>query len=394
MMSQVPDAPGSAPSAPSSEPTPSPASVSEPKPSPASAPAFSSASASSSGADSTARLGRWGSPRLWGALILLVIALAAVAWMQQRSGRTERELARRAQASEARVTLAEQQLRSLSDTLREVQGKSAVIEARLAESLGQQAQMRLLYEQVAQARGEAVLAEVESAVTMAAHQLQLTGNIASALIALQEADRSLSKSSQPEALGLRRVLARDIERLKALPVADFATTVNRLDALIVLIDQLPLRADVLPSEPIVPAGPQEPVAEGLRGLPQRMVRTGTQGWQAFVAELRQLVTVQRIDTPEAFLLSPSQRTFARENLRLMLLNARLNLLARNESLFRSDVGKALAQMERYFDSSARPVAASIGTLRQFESGALSLQLPSLTETLAAIRTARPAGESR
>lgn len=382
MMSQPPDASGSAPPAPVSEPTPAPAS----------APAFGSASSPIS--NGATRSGRWGSPRLWGALVLLVIALAAVAWMQQRSGRTERELARRAQASEARVTLAEQQLRSLTDALREVQGKSAVIEARLAESLSQQAQMRLLYEQVAQARGEAVLAEVESAVTMAAHQLQLTGNIPSALIALQEADRSLSKSNQPEALGLRRVLARDIERLKALPVADFATAVNRLDALIALIDQLPLRADVLPSEPTATAGPQEPVAAGLRGLPERMVRTGTQGWQAFVAELRQLVTVQRIDTPEAFLLSPSQRTFARENLRLMLLNARLNLLARNESLFRSDVGKALAQVERYFDPNSRPVSASINTLRQFESGALSLQLPSLNETLSAIRTARPAGESR
>ncbi|MEY4863882.1 MAG: putative uroporphyrinogen-III C-methyltransferase [Pseudomonadota bacterium] len=382
MMSQPPDASGSAPPAPVSEPTPAPASAA----------AFGSASSPIS--NGATRSGRWGSPRLWGALVLLVIALAAVAWMQQRSGRTERELARRAQASEARVTLAEQQLRSLTDALREVQGKSAVIEARLAESLGQQAQMRLLYEQVAQARGEAVLAEVESAVTMAAHQLQLTGNIPSALIALQEADRSLSKSNQPEALGLRRVLARDIERLKALPVADFATAVNRLDALIALIDQLPLRADVLPSEPTSTAGPQEPVAAGLRGLPERMVRTGTQGWQTFVAELRQLVTVQRIDTPEAFLLSPSQRTFARENLRLMLLNARLNLLARNESLFRSDVGKALAQVERYFDPNSRPVSASINTLRQFESGALSLQLPSLNETLSAIRTARPAGESR
>ncbi|MFZ9407977.1 MAG: uroporphyrinogen-III C-methyltransferase [Burkholderiaceae bacterium] len=357
-----------------------------------------SSSASSTGADavpvSTQSASRWASPWFWGGLVLLAIVLAAMAWMQQRSGRTERELARRAQASDARVAVAEQQIKALSESLREVQGKSAVIEARLAESLGQQAQMRLLYEQVAQARGEAVLAEVESAVTMAAHQLQLTGNVPSALIALQEADRSLSRSNQPEALGLRRVLTRDIERLKALPVADFASAVNRLDAVMAQIDQLPLRADVRAPEQTPQADLEEPVEPGLRGLPARMVRTGAQGWQAFVAELRQLVTVQRIDEPEAFLLSPSQRTFARENLRLMLLNARLNLLARNESLFRADVAKALGQMQRYFDPGARSVASSINTLRQFESGALSLQLPSLNETLAAIRTARAAGESR
>lgn len=336
----------------------------------------------------------WMGRRGWLILLALVAGVAVVAVLQQRSGRSERELSRRVQAADARVVQMEQQVRALTDTVREVQGKSAVIEARLADSLGQQAQMRQLYEQFAQARGEAVLIEVESAVTMAAHQLQLTGNIASALIALQEADRSLSRSSQPDALGLRRVLARDIERLKAVPVADFSTAINRLDAIITLTDQLALRADIERAGKDEPNAPQEAAASGLRGLPERVVRTGTQGWQAFVAELRQLVTVQRVDEPEAFLLSPAQRTFARENLRLLLLNARLNLLGRNEALFRADIARALVQMERYFDPGARSVASSVTTLRQLESGALTLQVPSLAETLAAIRTARAAGESR
>jgi len=356
--------------------------------------AESSASGAATLSTAKSSVRRWAGPRLWLTLLALVAVVAVVAWMQQRSGRAERELARRVQAADARVVQMEQQLKALTESVREAQGKSAVIEARLTESLSQQAQMRQLYEQFAQARGEAVLIEVESAVTMAAHQLQLTGNISSALIALQEADRSLSRSSQPDALGLRRVLARDIERLKAVPVADFSTAINRLDAIITLIDQLALRADIQRSIGAGPAEPLEPVAPGLRGLPERMARTGMQGWQAFVLELRQLVTVQRVDEPEAFLLSPTQRTFARENLRLLLLNARLNLLGRNEPLFRADIARALAQMERYFDLGARPVASSVATLKQLESGALTLQVPSLAETLAAIRTARAAGESR
>jgi uroporphyrin-3 C-methyltransferase len=337
----------------------------------------------------------WRSRRLW-AVAALVVVLVLAFWMQQRAGRTERELARRAQNAEARVGQTEQQLRALAEALRELQGKSAVLEARLAESLSQQTQMRQLYDQVAQARGEAVLAEVESSVSLAAQQLQLSGNVQSALIALQEADRSLARSSLPDSVGLRRVLARDIERLKALPVADFATAVNRLDALIALTDQLPLRADVQASSALASPGTDatEALAPGLRGLPERVARTGAQGWQAFVTELRQLVRVQRVDEPEAFLLSPSQRTFARENLRLMLLNARLNLLSRNEGLFQSDVARAVQQMERYFDASARPVAAAVTALRQMGSGAVSLQVPSLGDTLTAVRTARSAGEGR
>jgi uroporphyrin-3 C-methyltransferase len=332
--------------------------------------------------------------RLWIGAGLLLLLVALVFWIQQRSGRTERELARRAQLAETRVSQTELQLKALSDAMRELQNKSAVLEARLSESLSQQAQMRQLYDQVAQARGEAVLAEVESSVSLAAQQLQLSGNVQSALIALQEADRSLSRSSLPDSVGLRRVLARDIERLKALPVADFATAVNRLDALIALTDQLPLRADVQPALATPGAPDPEATTPGLRGLPERMARTGTQGWQTFVAELRQLVRVQRVDEPEAFLLSPSQRIFARENLRLMLLNARLNLLSRNETLFQSDLARSVQLMERYFDANARSVATAVSALRQMGSGAVSLQVPTLGDTLTAVRTARSAGEGR
>ncbi len=336
----------------------------------------------------------WRSARVWWVVGIGVALVATAFWFQQRSGRTERELSRRAQNAEARVQQAEQQMKAFGDALRDLQGRSAVLEARLAESLAQQAQMRQLYDQVAQARGEAVLAEVESAVSLAAQQLQLTGNVQSALIALQEADRSLSRSSLPDSLGLRRVLARDIERLKALPVADFATSVNRLDALIALTDQLPLRADVQPLGRGPALTESEPPNPGLRGLPERVVRTGSQGWQAFVSELRQLLSVQRIDQPEAFLLSPSQRTFARENLRLMLLNARLNLLSRNEALFQADLARAVQLMERYFDATARPVTVAVTSLRQMAAGTVSLQVPTLSDTLTAIRTARSAGEGR
>ena len=44
-----------------------------------------------------------------------------------------------------------------------------------------------------------------------------------------------------------------------------------------------------------------------------------------------------VETPEALLLSPPQAYFARENLKLRLLNARLALLSRNEAAFRSDL---------------------------------------------------------
>ncbi len=367
------------------------------EPSPDTARSVSAQSQSSPVADTqagdSARSRGFGLPQ-WVLNGLMLLALAAVAlYVQNRLGRSERDTARRIQTFEVREQQFEQQVKLLGDTLREAQGKSAVVEAKLADTLGQQAQLRQLYEQMALSRGDAMLADVENAVMIATQQLQLGGNVQSALLALQDADQILSRSNQPALIGLRRHLARDIERLKAMPLNDFAAAVSRLDAVIEVADQLPLVADINlrgRSEP----GVIEPTRSGLLGLPERVARTSLQGWEGFISELRQLVRVQRLDQPEALLLSPDQRYFARENLRLLLLNARLNLLARNEGLFRGDIERATKALDRWFDVSQRPVASALASMRQLQSTALSLQMPSLSETAAAVRAARAAGDAR
>jgi uroporphyrin-3 C-methyltransferase/uroporphyrinogen III methyltransferase/synthase len=160
------------------------------------------------------------------------------------------------------------------------------------------------------------------------------------------------------------------------------------------IEQMPLLADVVPAETAPASSRGEAPPDGLRGLPQRVARTGLQGWDAFVAELRQLVRVQRVDQPDALLLSPDQRFFARENLRLQLLNARLNLLARNESLFRADLARATQTIERWFDREPKSTATALTALRQLQTTPLAIELPSLAESIGAVRAARAASDAR
>ncbi len=328
--------------------------------------------------------------------VAALLGLLAAAWFgQERIGRVERDMVRRLQEVEIREQQLEQQSRLIGDTVRDQQAKAALLEAKLAESLGQQAQLRQLYDQMARSRGELMLADVESSIMIAAQQLQLGGNVQSALLALQDAEQVLARSNQPSMIGLRRVLARDIERLKAIPLADFAAAVSRLDSLASVVDRLPMVADATRGTPARPSAESETASSpGLRGLPQRVMRTGALGWDAFIAEMRQLVRVQRVDQPDALLLSPDQRFFARENLRLQLLNARLNLLARNQSLFRADIARALESLDRWFDGSQASVGAASNSLRQLQAAPLTLEMPSLAETIAAVRAARAAGENR
>jgi uroporphyrinogen III methyltransferase/synthase len=326
--------------------------------------------------------------------VLAVLALAGTWFVQDRIGRVERDLVRRLQETELRDAQREQQMKLLADTLRDAQGKTAVLEAKLADSLGQQLQLRQLYDEMARTRGDLMLADVENSIMIAAQQLQLGGNVQSALLALTDAEQVLARSNQPSMIGLRRVLTRDIERLKSVPLADFAAAVNRLDAVIGLIEQMPLLADLQLSGSATPAARPDLSQPGLRGLPERVARTGLQGWDAFVAELRTLVRVQRVDQPEALLMSPDQRFFVRESLRLQLLNARLNLLARNEALFRADLARATGAIGKWFDGQHRSVVSALGALRQLQAARLAVDLPSLADSIAAVRAARAASDAR
>lgn len=328
-------------------------------------------------------------------VIVLLLILGAFAYLaQQRWARFEQEAARRLQTVESRAQQGDQQLRAMQETIRDVTARNNVLEQKLAETVGEQAQLRQFYDQFVRSRGDSMLADVEQSLMLAIQQLQLSGNVQSALIALQDAEQRLAQSNQPAMMGLRRVLARDIERLKALPIADHPNAIGRLDSVVSMIDQFPMAADVQPAN--VPAPQAEPGTErtGLAALSEKIVRTGVQSWDSFLKELRQLFRVQRVDNPDAMLAAPEQRYFARENLRLLLLNARLDLLARNEPLFRADINRAIEGIERYFDRDAKSVQSALGTLRQLQNLKLTLEAPTLSESLTAVRAARSAAETR
>ena len=195
--------------------------------------------------------------------------------------------------------------------------------------------------------------------------------------------RSISKSPAPFRLPrhrLQRALARDMARIKATPLTDTPTLLARLDELVRLTDELPLANAVG-----APKAPAETVAK-LRD------DTGLTAWwqrslQLVLDEVRGLVRVSRIDHPEAVLITPEQSFFVRENLKLLLLNARLGLLARQPEAARADLLKAANAMDKYFDANSRRLRAAAGLLQQTREQMKTLELPRVDDTLAALATA-------
>ena len=332
--------------------------------------------------------GRWAG---WAALVLVVIlAIYFFRW----SERTGRELARRVHEGELKMAQSDAQQRQSQDLLRDLQNRSAVSEAKLGEVLGQQAQLELLYRAVTEDTIDAMLADVESSVALAAQQLAAAGNPQGPLIALQGAEHRLARGNDARLVPLRAAIARDIERLRAAAGGDSVALAMRLDGLIGKIEDLPLIATQAR-----PAA--EPAKAGTAADDERAGETPSPGWMsrllsmgALRAELAQLVRVRRIDAPDAALVAPEQAYFLRENLRLQLLNARLTLLARNDALFRNDLERAIGWLGTYYDRSDRQVAATIEQLRQLRAARAAGDIPTVNESLAAVRAARGARDTK
>ncbi|AVR96228.1 uroporphyrinogen-III C-methyltransferase [Pseudoduganella armeniaca] len=333
---------------------------------------------------------------------IAVIALAALLAAQTISTNRQirhlrEEMARRLQQSDATTTEAAQLVRATQEATKELQVKVGVLEGRQQEAQAQQLALEQLYNDMSKNRDEWALAEIEQVLSTASQQLQLAGNVPGALIALQNADRSLSRSDKPQFITIRRAIARDTEKLKALPSVDSVGLAVRLDNVIAQVDALPMLSDATPTLPAAPARkaaarrkgapepapvPAEPAADTWLGRVQG-------AWSSWTGEMwtdvRQLLRVRTVENPEAMMLAPEHAYFLRENLKLRLLNARMALLSRNEAAFRADLLAAQEQLVRYFDTRASQTQRVQALLRQVQGSNLAIEMPTLADSLNAVR---------
>jgi uroporphyrin-III C-methyltransferase len=318
---------------------------------------------------------RW----LWVGIALIALAAALAVWFDARRAQQQlrTEVAQRLSGVEAAVAAEGKAQTQLASDLRDAQAKFTLLETRIAESQAQQAALEALYRDLAPSRDEIALSELEQVLLIANQQLQLAGSVSSALTALQLADVKLQRLDRPQFIPLRRALARDIDRLKAIPYVDVAGMSLKLDQAIAAVDTLPLAMDerlpaAVPDKDAPP--PDEP----------RWRRMLHDMW----SDIRQLIRIEVTDRPAAPLVPVAQQYFLRENLKLRLLTARIALLARDDASFQADLAASEAWLKQYFDARAKPVQAVLGSLKQLAAAPMPGETPDLTRSLEALRVLR------
>ena len=320
-----------------------------------------------------------GGPMVAIALLLALAAAGFSAWQAYESRRGAAELELELARKLAEIETIGSDSRRLStgarDIARDAEARLGPIEARLVSMQNQKLALESLYQELSLSRDEWTLAEVEQILLVASQQLQLASNVTAALIALEAADARLARSDRPQLTELRRVIAEDIERLKASPFVDVTGIGIKLEHIIASIDEMPLAMETRPAV-----------------VDDAEAESATSGWRSMISEVwidvRSLVRIERVDSPVGPLLVPVQAFYLRENVKLRLLGARLALLARDEISYKADLAAATAWLTRYYDANSKSVGSSIETLDQLAQADIRIELPNVGASLDAVRNYR------
>lgn len=314
-------------------------------------------------------------------VLMMIAGVAAIVlivqWFDMRNqiNKLQFELAARLASAENYNRESRQRVSQALDAERSADVRLGILEKKMSESQNQQVALEAMYQELAKNRDEFALSDLEQILLIANEQLQLAGNVKTALIAMENADNVLLRLNRPELLPLRKAISRDIEKLKAVSDTDIAGASLHLDNLLAQVDKLPL---IMEARPQASAARSEQQSQGF------WFRLGREAWD----DIRQLIRVQYMQSPGIPPLSPSQAYFLRENLKLRILSARLCLLGHDEAGFRSNLKEAESWMNRYFDPNAQEMKVAATNLRQISAVVLSVGKLDINDSLNAVHNYR------
>jgi uroporphyrin-3 C-methyltransferase len=217
--------------------------------------------------------------------------------------------------------------------------------------------------------------EIEQYLRMANRAARLARDPQTALAALRIADNRLRALDDPALTAVREALSAEIDSLENLPGIDVDGVALRLGRLAARVDELPLENR--------PAA-ERPAAELEAGNEQGF---WARGWAAIRGAFSNLVSVRRTDEQVRPLLAPGQAFFLRQNLRLELEVARLAALRGDRTNYAQSLGNAREWLATYFDVTDAATRSALETLDTLARVELETELPDISGSLDALRSA-------
>lgn len=341
-------------------------------------------------------------------LVLLCLAMGSALWFQrQQSEKAGREVASRLDGLSTQLEQTRNSARESLALSQAQAGKVASLENALREAQSQYSALEQAWQSFNDTGSDDVLLnDIDRLLTIASQQLRLAGNVNNAIVALETAQSRLARADRPRFASLQESINGDLDRLRGVATVDVAAQSARIDRLAAMV----MRAPLLVPDGAVPGGMATgtPLSSGLSPAP---VATDPalpadapwyQHWRAEIAswpsragsslahELGDLIRVQRVDQPEALILSPEQADQLRATVRQRLLAVQLSLLMRQPAIWQSEMQNVVTTLTRYFDNRAADTVAALALARELEQTRIADPLPDVTNSLNAVAAMRAA----
>lgn len=330
-------------------------------------------------------------------VLILLIAFAG----KNQIEKTRMAFGERIQKESTTLDLVKEEINKSSDLAKDLKTRFDLLELAQKEEASQRASLEEVYNSLLASRTEVSLSEVEQLISIAKRQLYLLGNVKGASIALSQAIDLLEGTEKPSLLNLRTALEKDLSEIKALPSDDLLRLAISLDSVVNSVESLPMLSSVQATtdqtlaeltEEHAPA--TDPDAQDTSTVETASPQGFDQAWltikqvaQTVWYDIKSLIEVTKVDSPEVLMLSSRQETDLRNTLRLSLLNARISLLSRQATLLKSDLERSSNLLNTYFDDKSIQVQRAKTVLEEIGTVQLDLILPELQATSAALRLA-------
>ena len=328
-------------------------------------------------------------------VLILLIAFAG----KNQIEKTRMAFGERIQKESTTLDLVKEEISKSSDLAKDLKTRFDLLELAQKEEASQRASLEEVYNSLLASRTEVSLSEVEQLISIAKRQLYLLGNVKGASIALSQAIDLLEGTEKPSLLNLRTALEKDLTEIKALPSDDLLRLAISLDSVVNSVESLPMLSSAqVTTDQTLAQLTEEEASEVVADTQAPAANEQAQGFEKAWAsikkvaqtvwyDIKSLIEVTKVDSPEVLMLSSRQETDLRNTLRLSLLNARISLLSRQATLLKSDLERSGNLLNTYFDSKSIQVQRAQTVLAEIGEVQLDLVLPELQATSAALRLA-------
>jgi|TARA_B110000503_G_scaffold83460_1_gene127302 uroporphyrin-3 C-methyltransferase len=310
----------------------------------------------------------------WLALLLVIVLAGGAVWVLREGQSREAGLVERVAELETGTQQKQANLDELSDRWQQqlnagldglktsLKGQAATVSRDLQSVQAQLAeQQKELARFSASDRESWLLAEAGHLLRLANQRLVMAGDPVAAQALLNGADSVLRDLNDPNLHAVRAAVAADIAALRAVPEVDVEGIYLRLAALTEQADKL-----VIFQFKEKGASPRQEAAPDWRGRLR-------QGYEAALTKLSDYIIIRRRDVPMQALMDPQWEGLVRQNLRMLLEQAQIALLAGNQRLYAASLTQAQQWVVHFRDAdtaAANAISTQITKLK-----GLTIQVP-------------------